>query len=61
MNSITSGSSPSARAIRIFSGDIADAFGNNYRFTEAVAYARAAIEEDPEYWQGYTLLGGNLI
>jgi tetratricopeptide (TPR) repeat protein len=44
-----------------FLGDIADAFGNNYRFTEAVAYARAAIEEDPEYWQGYTLLGSNLI
>lgn len=44
-----------------FLGDIADAFGNNYRFTEAVAYARAAIEQDPEYWEGYTLLGSNLI
>lgn len=44
-----------------FLGDIADAFGNNYRFTEAVAYARAALEADPEYWQGYTLLGNNLI
>ena len=44
-----------------FLGDIADTFGNNYRFTEAVEYARAAIEADPEYWQGYTLLGSNLI
>ena len=44
-----------------FLGDIADTFGNNYRFTEAVEYARAAIAADPEYWQGYTLLGSNLI
>lgn len=44
-----------------FLGDIADAFGNNYRFTEAVEYARAALEADAEYWQGYTLLGNNLI
>lgn len=44
-----------------FLGDIADTFGNNYRFTEAVEYARAAIEADPEYWQGYTLLGSNLV
>lgn len=44
-----------------FLGDIADAFGNNYRFTEAVEYARAALAADPEYWQGYTLLGNNLI
>lgn len=44
-----------------FLGDIADTFGNNYLFTEAVEYARAAIEADPEYWQGYTVLGGNLI
>lgn len=44
-----------------FLGDVADAFGNNYRFTEAVEYARASIAADPEYWQGYTLLGSNLI
>ena len=44
-----------------FLGDVADAFGNNYLFTEAVEYARAAIEADPQYWQGYTLLGSNLI
>ncbi len=44
-----------------FLGDIADAFGNNYLFEEAVEYARAAIEADPQYWQGYTLVGSNLI
>jgi tetratricopeptide (TPR) repeat protein len=44
-----------------FLGDVADTFGKNYRFTEAVEFARAAIESDPEYWQGYTVLGGNLI
>ena len=44
-----------------FYGDIADAFGNNYRFTEAVGYARQAIAADPNYWQGHTLLGSNLI
>ncbi|MCI5105187.1 MAG: hypothetical protein MRY76_00585, partial [Pseudomonadales bacterium] len=40
---------------------IADTMGNNYRFEEAVGYARAAIAADSEYWQGYTLLGSNLI
>ncbi|MDP2140814.1 MAG: peptidase MA family metallohydrolase [Gammaproteobacteria bacterium] len=44
-----------------FYGEIADTFGNNYRFTEAVSYARRAIEIDPNYWQGHTLLGSNLI
>ena len=44
-----------------FLGDIADTFGNNYLFSEAVEFARAAIDSDPEYWQGYTLLGSNLI
>ena len=44
-----------------FLGHIADSFGNNYRFEEAVYYARASIEADPEYWQGHTLLGSNLI
>ncbi len=44
-----------------FLGDVADTFGNNYLFTEAVEFARAAIDSDPEYWQGYTLLGSNLI
>ena len=44
-----------------FLGDVADTFGNNYLFAEAVEFARAAIESDSEYWQGYTLLGSNLI
>ena len=44
-----------------FLGHIADSFGNNYRFEEAVHYARASIKADPEYWQGHTLLGSNLI
>ena len=45
----------------IFLGNVADAFGNSYLFDEAVEFARAAIAADPEYWQGYTLLGSNLI
>lgn len=44
-----------------FLGDVADTFGNNYLFAEAVEFSRAAIASDPEYWQGYTLLGSNLI
>jgi len=44
-----------------FLTNIADTLGTNYRFTEAVEFARAAIAADPEYWQGYTTLGGNLI
>ncbi len=45
----------------VFLGNIADTFGNNYLFDEAVGFARAAIAADPQYWQGYTLLGSNLI
>lgn len=44
-----------------FYAEIADAFGNNYRFKEAVGFARQAIAADPEYWQAHTLLGTNLI
>ncbi|PCJ25328.1 MAG: hypothetical protein COA96_07590 [SAR86 cluster bacterium] len=44
-----------------FLGDIAEYLGNNYLFVEAVEFARAAIDADPQYWQGYTLLGSNLI
>lgn len=44
-----------------FLGDIADSLGKNYRFTEAVEFARAAIAADSEYWEGYTLLGNNLV
>ena len=45
----------------IFLADVAEHFGGNYRFSEAVEYARASIEADPQYWRGYTLLGSNLI
>lgn len=45
----------------VFLGNVADVFGNNYRFTEAVEFSRAAIAADPSYWQGYTLLGTNLV
>lgn len=45
----------------IFLGNIADSLGNNYLFEEAVSFARASIAADPQYWQGYTLLGSNLI
>ncbi len=45
----------------VFLSNIADAFGNAYRFTEAVEFARAAIDADPNYWQAYTLLGSNLV
>ena len=45
----------------VFLTDVAEHFGSNYRFTEAVEYARAAIAADPEYWRGYTVLGSNLI
>ena len=44
-----------------FLGNVADSFGNNYLFDEAVEFARAAIATDPQYWQGYTVLGSNLI
>lgn len=45
----------------IFYGDIADAFGNNYLFTEAVAFAQKSLDADPDYWQGHTVMGSNLI
>ncbi|MEX0617834.1 MAG: tetratricopeptide repeat protein [Pseudohongiellaceae bacterium] len=44
-----------------FLSNIADSFGNRYRFTEAVEFARAALELDSEYWPAYTLLGTNLV
>ncbi len=44
-----------------FYSEIADAFGNNYRFTEAVSFARRAVAADPEYWRAHTLLGNNLV
>ena len=45
----------------VFLADVAEHFGRNYRFTEAVEYARAAIAADPEYWRAHTVLGSNLI
>lgn len=45
----------------VFYTEISDVFGKNYRFTEAVAFARKALEADPAYWQAHTLLGSNLI
>ena len=44
-----------------FYASVADYLGNNYRFTEAVGYARRAIERDPEHWHAHTVLGGNLV
>jgi cellulose synthase operon protein C len=44
-----------------FYAEIADAFGNSYRFKEAVEYARKSIAADPRYWKGHTLLGSNLV
>lgn len=44
-----------------FYSKIADYFGKDYRFTEAVGFARKAIELEPEYWPAHTVLGSNLI
>ncbi len=40
---------------------IAEYFSNDYRFTEAVDFARQAINEQDDYWPAYTQLGMNLI
>jgi tetratricopeptide (TPR) repeat protein len=39
---------------------IAEMYAHDYRFTEAVEFARKAIELQPDYWQAYTVLGTNL-
>ncbi|MDO9520188.1 MAG: peptidase MA family metallohydrolase [Pseudohongiella sp.] len=44
-----------------FYASVAEYLGNNYRFTEAVAYARQAIQTDPTNWHAHTVLGGNLV
>lgn len=44
-----------------FYARVADYLGNNYRFTEAVDFARRAIASDPEHWHAHTVLGGNLV
>lgn len=53
-----------AEAIRSDDGEfytvIADMYANDYRFKEAVAFARKAVEVQPDYWQAYTVLGTNL-
>lgn len=53
-----------AESIRPNSGEfyttISDMYANDYRFTEAVEFARTAIEVQPDYWQAYTVLGTNL-
>lgn len=44
-----------------FYATVAEMFGHDYRFTEAVAWARQSIAADPEYWHGRTVLGNNLV
>jgi cellulose synthase operon protein C len=45
----------------LFYASVAEFLGNNYRFREAVEYARRAIVSDPRSWYAHTVLGGNLI
>jgi tetratricopeptide (TPR) repeat protein len=45
----------------LFYASVADFLGNNYRFTEAVEYARRAIDSDSRNWFAHTVLGGNLV
>lgn len=45
----------------LFYASVADFLGNNYRFTEAVEYARRAIDSDSRNWYAHTVLGGNLV
>jgi tetratricopeptide (TPR) repeat protein len=40
---------------------LAEYFANDYRFTEAVEFARKAVAEQKNYWPAYTQLGMNLI
>lgn len=44
-----------------FYASIGDFLGDNYRFAEAVEYARRAIDRDPRNWYAHTVLGGNLV
>ncbi len=44
-----------------FYADVADVYAQNYRFSEAAALAKRAVNTDPRYWPGYTILGMNLI
>lgn len=45
----------------LFYASVADYLGNNYRFTEAVDFARRAIARDANNWYAHTVLGGNLV
>lgn len=53
-----------AEAVRPNDGEfftrIAEMYAHDYRFDEAVEFARKAIEVQPDYWQAYTVLGTNL-
>jgi len=40
---------------------IAEICGRNYRFDEAVKMAQKAVALDPRHWNGYTVLGMNLL
>jgi tetratricopeptide (TPR) repeat protein len=40
---------------------VAEICGRKYRFAEAVELARQAIAMDPDFWEGYGLLGINLL
>lgn len=44
-----------------FYARIADICGRNYRFDKAVHLAQKAIDVDPGHWNGYTILGINLL
>ncbi|MCW8195074.1 tetratricopeptide repeat protein [Proteobacteria bacterium 005FR1] len=53
-----------AEAIRPEDGEfytrIAEMYAHDYRFDQAVEFARKAIDVQPDYWQAYTVLGTNL-
>ncbi len=40
---------------------VAEVLGRKYRFKEAVALARQAVKADPQHWNGFTVLGMNLL
>lgn len=44
-----------------FYARIAEISGRSYRFEEAVQMAQKAVRLDPDYWNGYTVLGMNLL
>ncbi|MBF0280515.1 MAG: tetratricopeptide repeat protein [SAR324 cluster bacterium] len=44
-----------------FYAQIAEVLGKKYRFKEAVELARKAVVADPSHWNGFTVLGMNLL